>query len=102
MAACGIREREIGLVIGISEPTLRLYFRHELDIGLIEANTKVDASLFATALKGGREGTDAAKFWLRCRAGWSEYAPLRHERPERLGKKAQAALDAETADEGTE
>ncbi len=43
----------------------------------------------------------AAIFWLKCRAGWSEYAPApAHAEP--LGKKERAQLEALSAAEGTE
>lgn len=104
-SAFGIPQLDIARVIGISAPTLREHYREELDLGLIKANAKVAQNLFTIATKPTREGLDAAKFWLRTRAGWSEYAPA--PRPttasevEPLGKKAQAEADAETAHEGT-
>ena len=104
-SAFGIPQDDIARVIGITAPTLREHYRDEIDLGLIKANAKVAQNLFTIACKQTREGLDAAKFWLRTRAGWSEYAPppsRSPDSPESLGKKAQANLEAETAHEGTE
>jgi hypothetical protein len=84
----------IARVLAIDPKTLRRHFREELDTRMIKANARVAESLFRTALKGGREGTTAAIFWLKALAGWAEYRPPR-ERP--LGKKEAALLAAETA-----
>jgi hypothetical protein len=103
-AAFGIPQDDIARVTGITPPTLREHYREELDLGLIKANAKVAQNLFTIACNQNREGLDAAKFWLRVRAGWSEYSPppmaQRHDEP--LGKKAQADRDSATAHEGTE
>ncbi len=99
MAGYGIQQDEIAIVLAIDPKTLRRHFREELDTGTIKANARVAESLFKTALKGGREGTTAAIFWLKARAGWAEYRPPPRERP--LGKKEAALLAAETAGAGT-
>ena len=71
MAACGIQHEQIAKQIGIRSPkTLRKYFRSELDSGLVEANYQMAKSLYKSGTHG---DTDAAKFWLRCRAGWREH-----------------------------
>lgn len=101
-SAFGIPHEDIARVIGITAPTLRLHYREELDLGSIKANAKVAQNLFTIACKPTREGLDAAKFWLRVRAGWSEYSPPPPiEREEKLGKKEIADRDAQTAEEGT-
>lgn len=70
LAACGTRQEEIARVIGIRSPkTLRKHFRHELDLGAPEANYNVAQSLYKKATGG---DTEAAKFWLKCRAGWRD------------------------------
>lgn len=107
LSGLGIVQDDIARLVGISANTLREHYRAELDLGAVKANAKVAQNLFAIACKPTREGLDAAKFWLRVRAGWSEYAPpsWRRESEESapmLGKKAQAQADAETAHEGTE
>lgn len=106
LAGYGVSHDEIGLIIGIAPKTLRERYRDELDGGTALANAKVAQNLFAKATGNGREAVTAAMFWLRCRAGWSEYAappapPSRDRTEVPLGKKDAAQLAAETADEGT-
>lgn len=98
--AAVITQSEIAIVLGIDEKTLRKHYRDELDRGLYKANAKVGANLYKIACGGGREAVTAAIFWLKTRAGWSEYSPPPRE-PKKsppaqkpLGKKAQADIDA--------
>jgi hypothetical protein len=106
-SAFGIPQDDIARLIGITGPTLREHYREELDLGLLKANAKVAQNLFTIACKPTREGLDAAKFWLRVRAGWSEYSPppdLRRridDVDEKLGKKETANREAQTAEKGT-
>jgi len=80
MAGMGLDPSEIALVMGVSAPTVRKYFRHELASGTAQATVSVAQSLYAQAM-GIRDpdGTMAVKpnvvaaiFWLKCRAGWKE------------------------------
>jgi hypothetical protein len=100
MAAYGVPAESIARVLAISKPTLLKYFRDELDTGHIKANSAVAQSLFRKATGEGSQSVTAAIFWLKVRAGWSEYAP--HPLPVPLGKKQQAELDAVTSAKGTE
>lgn len=95
MAAC-IRQAEIAVVLGIDETTLRKHYRSELDRGLSVANAKVAGNLFKIATGTGREAVTAAIFWLKTRAGWSEYGPPARTSPapEKMGKKAAAQVEA--------
>ena len=106
MAGFGIPALDIARVIGIGENSLCKYYRDELDLGHVKANTKVAQNLFKIATGTGREAVTASIFWLKVRAGWSEYSPPPVPRPvkpkeEPLGKKEQAEIDAQTAAEGT-
>lgn len=102
MAGYGVPEADIGQVLSIDPKTLRKHYRTELDRGHIIANTKVAENLFKIATGTGREAVTAAIFWLKTRAGWSEYAPPPAPKsPEPLGKKDQADLAAKTAEQGT-
>jgi hypothetical protein len=74
MTAYGISQAKICAVIDISEPTLRLYYSHELDIAEAEANSQVAQSLFNMATKG--KNVAAAIFWLKTRAGYREVTHL--------------------------
>lgn len=103
MAGYGIPHENISTVLGISPHTLRQHYRKELDTGSIIANSAVAQNLFKLATGTGREAVTAAIFWLKTRAGWSEFSPPPVPKaPPPLGKKEQAALDAETAGLGTE
>jgi hypothetical protein len=70
MAGYGVPQDDIALVIGITSRTLRKHFRHELDVAVIEANTRVAQCLFKQATTPGNIG--ASIFWLKARAGWRE------------------------------
>lgn len=96
MSAFGIPDYQIAKVIGIDPKTLRKHFWAELEVGHVEANAKVAASLYKKATGEGREAVVAAIFWLKARAGWRDRPPA-----EDLGKKEQRALEAETAERGT-
>ena len=101
LSGFGIPQEEIGRLIGIDSKTLRLHYAEQIELGGIKATAKVAQNLFSMACKPTREGLQAAIFWLRVRAGWSEYAP-RPPAPEPLGKKAAAEAEALTAGRGTE
>jgi hypothetical protein len=73
MAGYGVPQDDIALVIGITSRTLRKHFRHELDVAVIEANTRVAQCLFKQATTPGNIG--ASIFWLKARAGWREKQP---------------------------
>lgn len=99
MAAYGVPHEDIARVLGISPVTLRTHYRDALDTGAAKANARVAENLFRIATGSGREAVTAAIFWLKVRAGWSEFAPPR--RDEAPGKKEAAKRAAEGAAEGT-
>ena len=98
MASHGIPELDIAQVIGISAPTLRKWYRYELDTGAIKANSMVAQSLYKKALGDGNGAVAACIFWLKVRAGWVE------PRPEEAmpGRKELQQKAAATAGQGTE
>jgi hypothetical protein len=75
MAGCGIPQMQIAPTVGISDETLRKYYRRELDLGSIEANAKVAEALFRQAIGG---NTAAAIWWSKCRMGWRERTGAEH------------------------
>lgn len=101
LSGFGIPQEEIGRLIGIDPKTLRFHYAEQIELGGIKATAKVAQNLFNMACKPTREGLQAAIFWLKVRAGWSEYSP-RPIAPEPLGKKAAAEAEALTAGQGTE
>jgi DNA-binding XRE family transcriptional regulator len=102
MSGYGIPQDDIATVIGVSPHTLREHYRQELDTGQIIAISKVAQNLFRIATGEGREAVTAAIFWLKTRAQWSEYTAPQPPKAAPLGKKEQAAIDAETAAIGTD
>src|SRR5437868_1236361 len=71
LSACGIRQEEIALVLGLRSPkSVRKHFRKELDLGAIEANAQVSQTLFKMARSGKHPA--ATIFWLKTRGGWRE------------------------------
>ena len=72
LASFGVTGHAIAAQLGISQPTLRKYYRHDLDTGAVAANAKVAGTLFKLATGG---NVTAAIFWLKVRAGWREKAP---------------------------
>ena len=72
LAGMGMPEADIATVVGISDKTLRKYYRRELDTGHLNANAKVAQALFNQATGNGKSAVTAAIFWLKTRAGWKE------------------------------
>lgn len=101
LSGFGIPQDEIARLVGIDPKTLRAHYHDQVELGAIKATAKVAQNLFNMACKPNREGLQAAIFWLRVRAHWSEYTP-RPVQPEPLGKKATAEAEALTAADGTE
>jgi len=101
LSGFGIPQDEIARLIGIDPKTLRAHYCDQIELGGIKATAKVAQNLFTMACKPTREGLQAAIFWLRVRAHWSEYTP-RPTQAEPLGKKAAAEAEALTAGQGTD
>jgi len=70
MVAGGIDQAAISAVLGISRPTLRKHFRHEIDSASTAANAAVVASLYRMATTG--RNVAAAIYWTKARMGWRE------------------------------
>jgi hypothetical protein len=73
MAGYGMPHVDIATFLDIDAKTLRKYFARELELGSIEATTKVAQSLFRMATEG--KNVAAAIFWMKARAGWREKQP---------------------------
>lgn len=69
----GVPQDDIAAMIGIDPTTLRRHYALEIATGTAKANAKVAENLFKIATGTGREAVTAAIFWLKTRAGWSEY-----------------------------
>lgn len=94
MTGMGIVQDDICEIIGISKPTLRKYYRHEIDTGSAEANAAVAQSLFKQATNKDKPNVVAAIFWLKARAGW------RDQDSTSTGKKQEKQEAAEKASKG--
>jgi hypothetical protein len=76
LSAYGIPQEQIARVFDIDSKTLRLHYRDELDLGVIEANAQVAKTLFQ---QGTRDGNTAALiWWTKSRMGWKEKQELQH------------------------
>ena len=73
MAGYGMPHMDIGTFLDIDAKTMRKHFTRELELGSIEATTKVAQSLFRMATEG--KNVAAAIFWMKARAGWREKQP---------------------------
>lgn len=79
-SARGANQAHIAAMLGISDRTLRLHYRYELDHAAEEANDAMAGTVYSMGTGGG--GPDgwktanfhAAKYWLSTRAGWKEAA----------------------------
>lgn len=99
LAGFGIPTDKIASVVGITKPTLLKVFAAEIARGTAQVEANLIGNLFKLA--SGNDGTalKAIIFSLQCRFGWSQYAPAPEPKPEPIGKKEQATLDAQTAHE---
>jgi hypothetical protein len=72
MTGFGLTHPQIAAVIGISDETLRKYYRTELDTGAALANSRVAQNLYKIATSDGTGAVSAAIFWAKARMGWRE------------------------------
>jgi hypothetical protein len=102
LIAFGAKQDYVADKLEICTRSLRRLYKNEIATGTADACMKVARSLFEMACYRGN--ASAAIFFLRCRAGdvWQP-APVPREPAEPvLGKKEQAARDAESAGVGTD
>ena len=71
MTGNGLRHEDIAAFIGMSEKTMRKYYKADLVKGAALANMTVGKTLFERCERG---DTAALIFWAKCRMGWSEKA----------------------------
>lgn len=77
MSATGLTQLQIASALGISDKTLRKFYRFELDVAAIKANAAVGQSLFLQAVGGPtrdweKANTTAGIWWSKARMGWKE------------------------------
>jgi hypothetical protein len=92
LTAYGIKQPDIGIILGCSVDTLANYYRDELDRGLVEVNAEVAKNLFRIATSSEKGAVQAAIFWLKCRAKWrtTEVDDLLKEMENLRGKLVEA------------
>lgn len=94
MVAGGIDQAAIAGVLGISKPTLRKHYSHEIATAAAEAHMRVSASLFQMATAGKSVG--AAVWWEKTRRGMSETQRIENTGPD--GKPMESVVTYRWAD----
>jgi hypothetical protein len=74
LSGYGLQQEQIATFINVAPKTLRLRYRRELDLGVVQANAQVAKSLFEMATRD--KVPSAAIFWLKARANWRDRDPL--------------------------
>jgi hypothetical protein len=72
-ATMGTTQEMIARVLKIDPKTLRLHYRDELDLAMVQANAAIGGVLFKKAKAG---DTASAIFWMKTRGGWREKSDL--------------------------
>ncbi len=72
LTGMGLREVDIGVVMGISARSVRRHYRRELSRGVLVANSNMAQSLYRKGMGDGPQAVAAAIFWMKTRAGWQE------------------------------
>lgn len=75
LASQGTPQPQIACAVNVSEKTLRRHYRHELDVGAVRLESALILRLYSLAGGKGATALKATVFALRCRFGWSPYAP---------------------------
>ena len=69
LKSCGVQHETIARIVGVSAPSLRKWYRAELDDGLARAVAGAATNMFRLALKQSSTGFMAARHVLRCFGG---------------------------------
>src|SRR3954454_25105348 len=75
LSGIGLPHRQIAILIGCDEKTLRKHLGEELKRGDAKATAKIAQCLFSKAMSG---DTASMIFWMKVRAGWSERVIQEH------------------------
>src|SRR3954454_10982097 len=75
LSGIGLPHRQIAVLIGCDEKTLRKHLGEELTRGDAKATAKIAQCLFSKAMSG---DTASMIFWMKVRAGWSERVIQEH------------------------
>lgn len=115
MVALDVPRDQIATLLKIEPAKLEAQFATELTSGLTLANFIIARNFFNWAAnESDPRSINAAKFWLQTKANWRDYTVPQHtptkpldlpdveEHTPKLGKKEQAALDAQRPDTTTD
>jgi hypothetical protein len=106
MAAYGLSEQQMALILGTTRKGLRYHYPDELMFGRDKANAKVAEAVYARAIdKNHPQGAQSAQFWLKTRAGWKETVAVENtiksqEGPDLSGFSTEQLLDIATGKDG--
>ena len=75
LSGIGLPHRQIAVLIGCDEKTLRKHLGEELTRGDAKATAKIAQCLFSKAMSG---DTASMIFWMKVRAGWKERVVQEH------------------------
>ena len=92
MTAAGITQSDIARCIGkhgISEPSLRKHFPHELKTGVAKINGLCVQALVRAMQKG---EAWAVCFWAKTRMGWREKSTVEHQTLDEDGKPTRPGI----------
>ena len=102
MVLAGVDRDTIAAALKITKPTLRKYYKRELD----EAKAHVDAEMASSLIKLARGGNVAAViFYLKTRCGWSEKSQVEHTASKTLAdlvRESEAAAKNSTEEDEEE
>jgi hypothetical protein len=77
LACNGATQARIAQHLGVTEKTLRLHYRKEIDFGVESLLSRVLNNLASIACRGrGLPAVSAAKYLLSCRGGYKEHSVL--------------------------
>jgi len=75
----GMTQTQIAKILHISEPTLRKYYRQELDIGDAKSTAAVAQNMLNIAKDPNHKSAAmVGMFWLKTKGGWRETTKLEH------------------------
>lgn len=95
LAAMGLVDEEIAVVLMMDVATLRKHFATELAVGPAEATANVAQMLYKQAVDPVKPNVTAAIFWLKARAGWRDNDfGQEQKKPGKKEVKDEAAKDA--------
>jgi hypothetical protein len=75
LTACGNNHEEIAKILGVKPNMVRKLFREEMEVGGMQANAKVLASIFKAATRD--NNMTAAIFWAKTQAGAKQKRSMR-------------------------